>query len=68
MITGRLDYSVPLVGRNFSQLAGVVLFNFAYTVTVPSWLCEKKVRHHIDFLGSSRYYYYYFYYYYKLGA
>jgi len=37
-----LDYSVPLVGRNFSQLAGVVLFNFAYTVTVPSWLCEKK--------------------------
>lgn len=23
-------------------MAGVILFNFAYTVTVPAWLNEKK--------------------------
>lgn len=33
---------VPYVGDQMSQLAGVVLFNYAYIVTVPSWLMEKK--------------------------
>jgi amino acid permease len=35
--------SVPWVGTDFSQLAGVVLFNYAYPITVPSWLNEKKL-------------------------
>jgi hypothetical protein len=34
--------TIPLVGDQWSQLAGVVLFNYAYIVTVPSWLSEKK--------------------------
>lgn len=32
----------PLFGDDFSQLAGVILFNFAYSITVPAWLMEKK--------------------------
>lgn len=35
-------HTVPWVGGNFSQLAGVVLFNYAFVITVPSWLSEKK--------------------------
>ena len=35
--------TVPWVGSDFSQLAGVVLFNYAYPITVPSWLNEKKL-------------------------
>jgi hypothetical protein len=35
-------YSVDLWGTSWSQLAGVVLFNYAYIVTVPLWLAEKK--------------------------
>ena len=35
-------YSVPYYGDSVSQLAGVVLFNYAYIVTVPSWLNEKQ--------------------------
>ena len=37
-----LPHSIPLFGESYSQLAGVVLFNYAYIVTVPSWLIEKK--------------------------
>lgn len=33
---------IPMVGNQLSQLAGVVLFNYAYIVTVPAWLMEKK--------------------------
>ena len=35
-------YDIPMVGSSISQLAGVVLFNYAYIVTVPLWLAEKK--------------------------
>lgn len=35
-------HTIPYVGESKSQLAGVVLFNYAYIVTVPSWLMEKK--------------------------
>jgi amino acid permease len=37
------DYvdTVPWFGTDFSQLAGVVLFNYAFSITVPSWLSEK---------------------------
>ena len=34
--------TVPLFGNNYSQLAGVVLFNYAFSITIPSWLNEKK--------------------------
>ena len=37
-----LPHSIPLFGGSYSQLAGVVLFNYAYIVTVPSWLSEKQ--------------------------
>lgn len=33
--------SVPWFGSDVSQLAGVVLFNYAFSITVPSWLNEK---------------------------
>ena len=32
----------PLWGNDFSDLFGVVLFNFAVVVAVPAWLFEKK--------------------------
>ena len=31
----------PAVGDSFSFLWGSVLFNFAFVLTLPSWLCEK---------------------------
>jgi hypothetical protein len=36
--------TTPLVwwGNDFTQIGGVVLFNYAYSVTVPAWLAEKK--------------------------
>jgi len=41
-----LDYpymdQLPLWGSDWKQLAGVVLFNYAYPITIPSWLNEKK--------------------------
>jgi amino acid permease len=33
--------TVPWFGTDYSQLAGVVLFNYAFSITVPSWLNEK---------------------------
>lgn len=33
---------VPLFGGNYSSLTGVVLFNYAFAITVPSWLNEKN--------------------------
>ena len=33
---------VPLFGTQLSELAGVVLFNYAFIVAVPSWLAEKE--------------------------
>ena len=40
---GMLYYSsIPLWGNDLTQLAGVVLFNYAYPITVPSWLNEKQ--------------------------
>ena len=32
----------PAVGKSFSNLFGNVLFNFAFILTIPSWLNEKK--------------------------
>ena len=37
-----LNYSVPMIGPDVGQLVGVVLFNYAFAVTVPAWLNEKK--------------------------
>lgn len=40
-----LHHSVPMIGDNLnalSKVAGVVLFNYAYCITVPSWLAEKN--------------------------
>eukprot|EP01038_Epipyxis_sp_PR26KG_P009537 gene9537-12845_t len=41
-ISKGFNYSIPLYGEDISQLAGVILFNFAFSITVPSWLNEKK--------------------------
>ena len=35
--------SVPWIGKDFTRLAGVVMFNYAYPITVPSWLNEKRL-------------------------
>lgn len=39
-----LNYTgtMPWFGPNLTELAGVVLFNYAYSITIPAWLCEKK--------------------------
>ena len=34
--------SLNWIGSDFSRLGGVALFNYAYSVTVPAWLSEKK--------------------------
>ena len=36
------SFPVPWWGSNCAKLGGVVLFNYAYAVTVPSWLNERK--------------------------
>lgn len=37
-----LDYKLPWVGNEVSQLAGVILFNYAFSITIPAWLSEKS--------------------------
>ena len=36
-----LKYNIPWFGTDLQQLVGVVLFNFAFAITVPAWLNEK---------------------------
>jgi hypothetical protein len=36
------DFPLPWVGDSLSNLVGVVLFNFAYSITIPAWLSEKQ--------------------------
>lgn len=36
-----LSFQLPWVGNDITQLAGVVLFNYAFSITVPAWLVEK---------------------------
>jgi hypothetical protein len=31
-------------GNDFTRIGGVVLFNYAYSVTVPAWLAEKQTQ------------------------
>ncbi|RIB01852.1 hypothetical protein C2G38_2255946 [Gigaspora rosea] len=35
---GLIDSYVPVLGNNMSQVIGTVLFNYAFIVTVPSWV------------------------------
>ena len=37
-----LDYRVPMFGPNPSGQIGTCVFNYAFIVTVPSWVNEKK--------------------------
>ena len=39
--TGLGDGTVPWIGHHWADALGVVIFNFAFCVTVPSWLNEK---------------------------
>jgi len=34
--------TVSVVGTDFSHVLGVIIFNFAFVVTIPSWVNEKK--------------------------
>jgi hypothetical protein len=36
------DQPIPLFGGDYKHLVGVVLFNYAYLVTIPTWLIEKR--------------------------
>eukprot|EP01042_Synura_sphagnicola_P009524 gene9524-12215_t len=36
-----LTYELPWFGKDITQLAGVILFNYAFSITVPAWLYEK---------------------------
>lgn len=39
-----LDFSrVPIFGSNQSQVLGTIIFNYAFVITVPSWVNEKVV-------------------------
>ena len=40
------NFPLPWVGDSLSNLVGVVLFNYAYSITIPSWLTEKQ--HHVS--------------------
>lgn len=44
--TGLSAGSIPMVGHHWADALGVVIFNFAFCVTVPSWLNEKA--HHVN--------------------
>jgi len=38
-----LDFSkVPMFGKDQTQVLGTIVFNYAYVVSVPSWVNEKK--------------------------
>ncbi len=37
-----LDNKLPWVGNELSQVAGVILFNYAFSITLPAWLNEKE--------------------------
>ena len=39
--TGLSDGHLPWIGHHWADSLGVVIFNFAFCVTVPSWLNEK---------------------------
>lgn len=36
-----LTFHLPWFGSDITQLAGVILFNYAFSITVPAWLYEK---------------------------
>ena len=42
--SGLRSANVPWVGEHWVEALGVVIFNFAFGVTVPSWLNEKAPR------------------------
>ena len=33
--------SVPMIGPNQSQVLGTIIFNYAYVISIPSWVNEK---------------------------
>lgn len=44
-----LNYSVGWFGEGeYSQLVGVILFNYAFAITIPAWLSEKTPDTHIN--------------------
>jgi hypothetical protein len=45
-VTQSLKYPVPLFGGSYSQLIGVIVFNYAFVITVPAWLIGKSMIHH----------------------
>lgn len=36
-----LHHPLPWFGNHYDELIGVILFNYAFVITVPSWLIEK---------------------------
>jgi amino acid permease len=39
---------VPAFGPSCGELFGVVLFNYAFSVTIPAWFNEKKSRVNVN--------------------
>jgi hypothetical protein len=39
---GFIEEPLKWMGDDYSRLGGIVLFNYAFSVTVPAWLQEKK--------------------------
>jgi hypothetical protein len=37
-----LPYSVPWFGSHFQDVIGIILFNYAFVITVPAWLIGKS--------------------------
>jgi hypothetical protein len=40
-ISKGLPYSVPWFGSQFQDVIGIILFNYAFVITVPAWLIGK---------------------------
>lgn len=37
-----LDFSnIPFIGKDQTQVLGTIIFNYAYVISVPSWVNEK---------------------------
>jgi hypothetical protein len=36
------DSHLPLITKEQSGITGVILLNYAFVTTVPSWICEKE--------------------------
>ena len=52
IMTGLHTDYVPLVSDNQSQVVGTVLFNYAFVITVPSWVNDLVSQEKLNFFTA----------------